>query len=411
MIFTPAHFLRHVTMPTLREFTNAHSISKHLKIDWNEAAQTLPIKLHAAVEAVQASLSDGTRDADEITAVQQNLDLWQDDLRRVHLLSNDLASNDFHNSSASDPEVLEAFATRAVQEQALWVFHSRPQLFRDVELRLAFQAKANGKSWKKHRIERGLPLTQEKTNLDAFSLGVADLFIKSGAGKSTHVEKSVCISNGSIQLTIYVEGPITAQASFTKNKFKYISTRIALETAIVYQPATGIVESIIRGGSKNHDAMLHLFGKHVLGREIRPEEIEKTRFKLNELRDGIELFDDLSSLGVEKIRLRRAYFKPRSKKGVVIRIEATAEPGHDDAVELARKTLHFDHLFETEYDIAGVCMLVYMKALEGQKPKQFSFDVYTTGSSTIKNLSVKNQPIANAILSSLNVSDAEESSD
>jgi fumarate hydratase class II len=49
-----------------------------------------------------------------------------------------------------------------------------------------------------------------------------------------------------------------------------------------------------------------------------------------------------------------------------------------------------------------------MNPVDGQKPKHFSFDVYSTGSSTIKNLSLNNQPIANAVLRSLNVIDAEE---
>jgi len=37
-----------------------------------------------------------------------------------------------------------------------------------------------------------------------------------------------------VQLTIYVEGPITALAHFTENKFNRQTTRIALETAVVY---------------------------------------------------------------------------------------------------------------------------------------------------------------------------------
>jgi hypothetical protein len=149
--------------------------------------------------------------------------------------------------------------------------------------------------------------------------------------------------------------------------------------------------------------VLQLFGKHVVGREIKPEEIEKTRFKLNELREGLETFDDLSTYGVEKIRLRRAQFRPRGSTGTSIRIEASPEQDENDAIELARKTLNVRHSFETEYNLDGASMIVYLAPVNGQKPKRFSFDVYATGSSTIKNLSEKNQPIANAILQSLNV--------
>lgn len=395
-------------MPTLREFTDAHPISSRLTIDWECAPDTLPAKLNESIEALHTSVTAVGVSAEEAAAISVDLRLWHDDLRRVHLLSNDLASNEFHVACTEDREALEAFTSRDAREKALWVFHARDKLFRDVELNLAFQAKANGKYWKKHRIEAGLDLTSEREKLEAFGHEVAKLFEKSGGGKSTHIEQSLHASDGSIQLTIYVEGPITALAHFSENKFNRVTTRIALETAVVYQPTTGVIESVVKGGAKNHQTVLQLFGKHVVGRELQPEEIEKTRFKLNELREGLETFDDLSPLGVEKIRLRRAQFRPRGSTGIAIRIEASADQDQDDAIELARKTLKIQHSFETEYNLDGASVIVYLAPVDGQKPKRFSFDLYSTGSSTIKNLSEKNQPIANAVLQSLNVIEDEE---
>lgn len=407
-IFNPPHFLRHISMPTLREFTDAHPLGLRLLIDWEGPTETLPAKINDAIEALQASLPEAELPESEITAISHDLHLWHDDLRRVHLLANDLASNEFHIACWGDQDALDAFACRDTREQALWVFHAREQLFRDVELHLAFQAKANGKYWKKHRIQAGLDLTTERDKLEAFSHDVAKLFEKAGGGKSTHIEQSTHASDGSVQLTIYVEGPITALAHFTENKFNRVTTRIALETAIVYQRATGVIESVVKGGSKNHQTVLQLFGKHVVGQEIKPEEIERTRFKLNELREGLQTFEDLSFLGVEKVRLRRAQFKPRGSTGVSVNIEASAEKDQDDAIELARKTLRVQHTFETEYNLDGASVIVYMNPEEGKKGKHFSFDLFSTGSSTIKNLSQNNQPIVNAILQALNVIEVDE---
>ncbi len=78
------------------------------------------------------------------SAIADDLNLWHDDLRRVHLLTNDLAVNEFHLGCANDTEALTAFDGRDKREKALWVFHARDKLFRDVELHLAFQAKAMG---------------------------------------------------------------------------------------------------------------------------------------------------------------------------------------------------------------------------------------------------------------------------
>ena len=56
----------------------------------------------------------------------------------------------------------------------------------------------------------------------------------------------------------------------------------------------------------------------------------------------------------------------------------------------------------------GASVLVLMCADGKKKGKHFSFNVHSAGSSTIKNLTLKNQVIANAVLKSLNVIDSEE---
>ena len=188
-----------------------------------------------------------------------------------------------------------------------------------------------------------------------------------------------------------------------------MTTRIALETALVYQPATGVIESVVKGGAKNHAAVLELFGKHLVGQEIKPEEIEKKRYKLNELRDGmLEPFEDWSSHGIEKIRLRRARFSPKSTTGVAFQIEASPDKDQDDAIKLGLDTLKIHHSFETEYNLDGGSVVVFMSTEPGQKNKSFSFSLYSTGSSTIKNLSSTNQTIALTVLRALNVIDGDE---
>ena len=93
-IFSPAHFLRQVSMPMLRAFTDAHPLGPHLSIDWEVPADTLASKVNAAVEALHTSLENGRLSADEVSTIEHALRLWHDDLRRVHLLSNELAGND-----------------------------------------------------------------------------------------------------------------------------------------------------------------------------------------------------------------------------------------------------------------------------------------------------------------------------
>lgn len=408
-VFNARHFLRHISMPTLREFTEAHVLATRLSIDWTQPEESLPTVVSDAVDAIETASTAPDADTTQREAIEKDLRYWHDDLRRAHMMSNALAIQEFRSACAGDTIVETAFAARDEREIALWMMANREKIFRDAELHIAFQAKTNGKYWKKHRIQPGLNLTHDRGQLESFCHDVAKLYKKDGAGDGVHIEFSKRATDKSIQLTIYVEGPVTALAHFAQNHFTRLTTRIALETAIVYHPTSGNIETIVKGGARNHIAVLQLFGKHVVQQEITPEEIEKKRYKLNALRDGLmEPFEDWSTHGVEKVRLRRARFSPSGSTGISFEIESSPEKDHDDAIKIALESLKVEHSFEAEYNMNGASVLVYTGTSETGKTQHFSFNLYSSGSSTIKNLSARNQIIANAVLLALNVIDPDD---
>ena len=155
--------------------------------------------------------------------------------------------------------------------------------------------------------------------------------------------------------------------------------------------------------------VLALFGAHLVGQEITPQAIEPARFNLDVLRDGnLETFDDLSVLGIEKIRLRRACLKPRNGTGMSVEFDASPAEAQDDAITVARDQLKDGHTLESEFNTVAASVIVYLRQQEGQRSRHFSFDVQSTGRSTIRNLSRKNQPLAQAALKALNVISADE---
>jgi hypothetical protein len=408
-IFNAAHFLRHISMPTLREFTDAHTLGQSLAIDWSLAQELLPALVIEAVARLEAFMQVAETAQAERETLNYKLHLWHDDLRRAHLMSNDLSTQEFQTACSRDSEAQDAFASRDAREQSLWMLTFRDTAFRNAEMHIAFQAKSNGKYWKKHRIQPGLDPMQNRSKLDAFCHAVAKLYKSVGGGDGTHIEVSKREADGSVQLTIYIEGPVTAIAHFSENSFKRINTRIALETALVYQPSTGFIETVVKGGAKNHVAVLELFGKHVVEQAIKPEEIEKMRYKLNALRDGMmEPFEDWSAHGVEKVRLRRARVAPMGCTGNSFQAEAPSAKDQDDAIRLALTGLKVHHSFESEYNMSSASVIVYTLPTESHKAGHFSFDISATGSSTIKNLADKNQSIALSVLRALNVIEAEE---
>lgn len=68
--------------------------------------------------------------------------------------------------------------------------------------------------------------------------------------------------------------------------------------------------------------------------------------------------------------------------------------------------LKVSHAFEAEYNLDGATLMVY--PTEKIRRGHFSFNVFSSGSSTIKNLPAQHQPMAQAVLRALNVVDADE---
>jgi len=406
-VFNARHFLRHIGMPTLQEFTTAHVLGPRLSIDWSRPAATLPAVVADAVDGIALALRDPALAASARRALEQDWWLWHDDLRRAHLMANGLAIQEFRHAGADDALAAAAFAVRDEREIALWMLAHREPTFRAAELHLAFQARANGKYWQQHRILPHLEPTRDRAQLETFGREVAKVYQKVGAGAGVHVEISDRAADDSVQLTLYVEGPVTALAQFAQNSFTRLTTRIALETAIVYRPACGTVETIVKGGARNHAAVLQLFGQHVVGQELAPQAIAKRRFRLNALRDGVlEPGADWSRHGVEKVRLRRVLCCPLGQTGVGIQVVASPAKEQDDALQAALRTLQVAHAFAAEYNLEGATLIVYLLPAGAGQGRHFSFDVSASGSSTIRNLSAPNQLIATAVLRALHVMDA-----
>ena len=404
-IFNAAHFLRHIRPAILGEFAQAHSLAKNFSPNWFDGpTEAIHLKLNHAVATLGMKLSSDELPATQKGEIECDLYIWQEDLRRAHDVASDEGIREIQLTLASDTQALIALEGLDPKEQALWLLTHREQAFRDVELRLAFAAKVNGRYWKVHKILPNLIPTADPASLQAFCKSVCALYQQSGAGLGSHIEVSKREFDGSVQFTLYVEGPVKAIAQFCEHDFKRIAVRVALETALVYHPATGVVETVVKGGVKNHATVLKLFALHVAQTELLPEAIEPKKFKLNAISDRmLAPSQDWSVHGIEKVRLRRAKFTPANCKDSTIQVEVSAEKNCDDAIIVAREKLKAVNSFNGEFNMDRATLTVYTQDVASQRFGQFSFDLYASGSSTIKNLSQRNQFLANQVLCALGV--------
>jgi hypothetical protein len=459
-LFSARNFLRHVRFSTLAPFVQNHAIWPHVRASVDvpsspsagedvELSEVLSDKFSKAVsdavEALQVQLTTGYFDTPEQhlqkKAVEQDLLQWMDDLRRAHAMSGELGVAQLRNAchaDAGDVEgrrgganrtgkvggsveaLLAALQNRNGQEAALWMLGERPHTFRDAELQLAFVTRAEGRYWKRHCIPRQLPMTPEAglaaDRLDRFGRAVCQLYKKSGAGQGVHLEWTRhgvadcdgAAANGtadtntaSVQLTVYVEGPVTAISHFEKQHFMRGNARLALESALLYHPTTGEVETIVKGGAKNHAALLSLFAEHLVGQKLEPQQLHAAPLRLDTLLSGTEPVEDWSHRGVRSVRLRRARLISRGSADVSFSVEASNDPAAPDALAVARTGLRGGAHLEQAYHLDAATIVVYLNEYVGQRAAQFSFQVRACGRSTIKHLPLRHQTTASHVLRAL----------
>src|SRR6218665_2697420 len=120
-VFNARHFLRHLSMPTLRQFTDGHVLGARLSVDWSLPADSLPAAVGDAVQDLETRLATPELDATERSAVDHDLRRWVAALRRAPLMSNGLALLQFRSSCQLDPEAVAAFGARDGREIAVWM--------------------------------------------------------------------------------------------------------------------------------------------------------------------------------------------------------------------------------------------------------------------------------------------------
>jgi hypothetical protein len=402
-IFNARQLLRHTRKDRLQNFIAGQPYADYFRVlDWALEGDQFSAALTAAIEEPAA---DPSQTAEELLRREDAVAGLHYDLKRVYALANDAGIRAFHNACNDDAAVQDAFDDLTEQEKSLWMLTHRPDAFHAAELELVFSKKVQGKFWKRHRIIQQGQVTRDRNELEAFAGAVGRLYKKLGAGQQTEVLRSDRFLDGHVQITIYVIGPKTAQPQFTATGFDAtVITRLTLDTAILYDPLTGLVETVVRGGAANHKKVLALFGDMILKEKFDPEEITAERYDLAALQNGIDPFVPLHTLGIDKVRLRRARFEPKTTPGTSYLVEASAEMGDPDAIDLAKSGLRIHNSLETDYSLVATTLLVYRSSPE----RNFSFDCTCWGSSTIKNLaSTKSQKLANALLEALQVSATE----
>lgn len=381
-VFSPGYLLQHIAKATLQAFFSSKPtwLTALGAVDWSQDDPVLADTLRQAMATAD----------DNVRAEMHQL------LQRAFRMGNEKAVEAMRNACAEDAEVIESFGLLANdKERSLWLLMTRPKKFQDAELVLEFNGKINGHSWRPNKIPAGIDLRALRAELEQFAQQLCALYKPEGAGARASVEITDRYLDDAIQVTCYIEGPRHDSPEFGDAGFVRRPIRPALETALVYYPKTGRVETVVRGGREKHKVVLKLFTDRVMKRPVDPEEIQREPFSLHTITHGIST-NHAAQAGLEFAKLRRAKYALSAMSGITFLIEASPHQQAPDAASLARDNLKIRKGFDSDFDLIWATILAFKRESDGGG--HFSFDCSSAGGSTIKNLSLQNQRLANKLL-------------
>jgi len=216
-----------------------------------------------------------------------------------------------------------------------------------------------------------------------------------------------------VQISVYVEDDPNDLVEFVEEGMRRRTTRPATNLALVYFPASGIVDTVGRGGAKVHQPLVTLFARHLLKQEVKPEAVKQPMFYLNRLRHGLDLPEDsdidLAAHGIDRIRLRRA--RLRSTRAPICDFWVGVPADQAEHCVLAASSAHLkDHdLFRGPFNIVEALISIYFAPAEvGKRGRVLNIDLKQSGISNLQDMAEEDAKLAERLLRAWRVSEPTE---
>src|SRR5690606_29629666 len=190
---------------------------------------------------------------------------------------------------------------------------------------------------------------------------------------------------------------------FVEEGMRRRTTRPATNLALVYFPASGIVDTVGRGGAKVHQPLVTLFARHLLKQEVKPEAVKQPMFYLNRLRHGYGLPEDnylsRAAHGIDRIGLRRAGL--RSTKAPVCDFWVGVPADHSEPCALTASSAHLKNhdLFRGPFNIVEALISIYFAPADvGKRGRVLNIDLKQSGISSLQDMGEEDAKLAESLL-------------
>lgn len=369
MSFSYRHFLRQVPAQTTREFLLSRGVDVDQDINWQSEEAHVARQLAEAIDALDDDVGR------EIVA----------DFERAYLMSDERGYTALLNASPDQASLTDRLSNlENGQERALRVLIDDGDLFRAAEEIRYFDYYIQRSQGRRFQVQSGLVLDRADDALQRFGGAMSSWFRKrDGSGQAFFAEVIDRYTNGSVQVTLYVEDLPSNRPEFEKRQLKRRASRPAKEAAVVYLPATGCVETVAKGGKPVHEALRDIFGEHMLGIAPGGELILAQEFNLQRLLVDTVLPVNRSD-GVIKARVRRLKLEaPRKGQGAIL-IDTPPWEDAPSAHAFAKTWLGTSNPTNGGFDVVHATISLHFEPLPGRRAKALHIELTRPSTTNLK---------------------------
>jgi hypothetical protein len=300
MSFSLPRFLRHIRSSDLEDYFAQRDIRFPETLDWSAA----PAKLFAHLKSAIEALPDLQRER------------ILDDFERVDQLTDDIGQCSLSALAEPDRALLRRFQScHGRQARGLLVLLANEEVF-DHALATAYAERMrSGRSWSAYQVSGAATPSNNSADIARLETDLRALFRElDGSGRKLKIdtfERRTHSVRGApktvVHYSVYVEGLPEISVEFERDQPKRRSRRPVIEAAICFEPETGILDIMSKGGKDTREGIARSFATRIIGSDQELQPVRRRDFELDRLKKAIPFptdpVDGIKSVTVTLLRL------------------------------------------------------------------------------------------------------------
>jgi hypothetical protein len=389
MSFSLPRLLRHIRPSDLGDYFEQRDIRFPERVDWN----AVPAKLLACLKAAIEALPDLQRER------------VLDDFERVDQLTDDIGQCSLLALAELDAALLRRFQScHGHQARGLLVLLANEEAF-DHALATAYAERMrSGRSWSGYRIPGSAMPSNNSTGIALLETDLQALFRElDGSGRKLKIdtfERRTCSVRGGptervIHYSVYVEGLPEISVEFERDEPKRRTRRPVIEAAICFEPETGILNVMSKGGKDTREGIARSFAIRIMGSDEEPQPVRRRDFELDRLKRAMPFptdpADGIKSVTVTLLRL--------SGIGRFARLTIETDEGADIHAASARWFGDGDPLQRSEWRVTQAKLrIAFHPEANGKREKAINVELRAPNGSNLKDQTQRHQMVSEKYL-------------